>query len=470
LVSFIVYDLVFMALFIVLAFFFFKRNKKNVKRHGWIFLYHSKVGLKFIDWAAKKFEKILKPTSVVVIGLGYILMGGILWLLSKTVWIYISSPIPEQLKNLPPIAPLIPYFPRIFNLESLFPPLYFTYFLIALAIVAVSHEFSHGIFARLWKIKVKTTGLAFFGPFFGAFVEPDEKKMQKAPKFHQLSILGAGVFANILMTILFGLIMWGFFIVSFAPVGVNFNTYAQGVVNISDITEVNGGSVSSLLEISEHTKEGLNEIVVDGKRFLVPRASLDGEFLLEHELIIVFEDAPAINSNLQGSIASVGGLEIRSHEDLVNALQSYSPGETVEIIMIQNEGVRKTYDVTLGEKEGKTYLGVGFYSNERKGFSGKLLGFFASIKDPRVYYEPSWDGNFVQFIYDLLWWIVIINILVALMNMLPVSILDGGRFFYLTIWGITGSEKIGKGTYKLITWFIILLLVIMMARWIIGLV
>jgi len=51
------------------------------------------------------------------------------------------------------------------------------------------------------------------------------------------------------------------------------------------------------------------------------------------------------------------------------------------------------------------------------------------------------------------------------MNMLPVSILDGGRFFYLTIWGITGSAKWAKRIYSFVTWFILLLLVIMMGRW-----
>ncbi len=164
--SLVFYDVVFMIIFCVGAFFILRKNRENLKRQGWMFLYHTKVGIKLMDWTVKKFEKFLKPLSYVVITSGYILMGSILWMISKTVWTYITLPIPKELQNLPPIAPLIPYFPKIFGLESIFPPLYFTYFLVALAIVAVSHEFSHGIFARLWKIRVKTTGLAFFGPFF----------------------------------------------------------------------------------------------------------------------------------------------------------------------------------------------------------------------------------------------------------------------------------------------------------------
>jgi membrane-associated protease RseP (regulator of RpoE activity) len=467
--SFIFYDVAFLILFGILAFIFFNKNKKNVKRQGWIFLYHSQVGIKFIDWFAKKFEKILKPMSYVVIGLSYVLMAGILWLLSKSVWVYISTPIPAQLQNLPPIAPLIPYFPKLFGLESLFPPLYFTYFLVALAIVAVSHEFSHGIFARLWNIKVKTTGLAFFGPFLGAFVEPDEKKMAKAPKFQQLSILGAGVFANILMFIIFVLIMWGFFALSFAPAGITFNTYAQNVVNVSQITHIEDNPVNDLFEISKYTKEGLNEITSNGKKYLAPQELLDKEFLLEHNQIIVFENAPAVNANLEGAISAIDDDKIRSHEDLIRSLESKKPGDVVEILAIDDNGVRRKYEIVLGDREGKSYLGIGFYDMDRKGVSGKLYSLFSKVKDPRIYYEATWDGDFVQFIYDLLWWIVVINILVALMNMLPVSILDGGRFFYLTIWGITGSEKIGKKAYHIAGWFILLLISLMMAKWVLGL-
>src|SRR3989344_69027 len=407
--SFIVYDLIFLILFGIFAFVVFKKNRSSFKRQGWMFLYHTKFGIELMKSSAKRFGKILRPLSYVVIASGYVLMAGILWLITKTVWTYVTLPIPDQLRNLPPIAPLIPYFPKLFNLESIFPPLYFTYFLVAIAVVTISHEFAHGLFAKLWKIKVKTTGLAFFGPFFGAFVEPDEKKMAKAPKKHQLSILAAGTFANIVMFILFGLILWGFFAFSFAPAGLIFNAYAQGVVNVSQITQVGNSSVFS--------------------------------------------------------IASIDGKQILSHDDLTNALSSKKPMDVVAITTIDSEKQIRSYEIELGDKNGNAYLGIGFYAPETKGFRGLMAKWMSNIKNPNVYYTPVWDGDFVQFIYDMLWWVVIINILVALMNMLPVSILDGGRFFYLTIWGITGSAKWAKRIYSFVTWFILLLLVIMMGRW-----
>ncbi|MEK6915700.1 MAG: site-2 protease family protein [Nanoarchaeota archaeon] len=468
--SFIVYDLVFLVLFSVSAFLILRKNKQNLKRQGWIFLYHTKVGIKLMDWASMKFGKLLKPLSYVVIASGYALMGGILWMITKTVWIYVSTPIPDQLKNLPPIAPLIPYFPKLFNLESFFPPLYFTYFLVALAVVALSHEFSHGLFARLWKIKVKTTGLAFFGPFFGAFVEPDEKQMAKAPKKHQLSILAAGTFANIVMFVLFGVLLALFFSLSFAPAGVIFNSYSQGIVNVSQITHIGNVSVTSLSEIPGLVQEGLNKITTSDKKiYYAPKEALTLEILENNEQIILFDDAPAVKANLVGAITSIDGKMIRSQQELSSVLYDIEPGKTVVVTTIDSEKQAHNYDIKLGNRNGSAYLGIGFYSRETGGFGGLVSKGISKFKNPNIYYAPTWDGDFAQFIYDLLWWVVIINILVALMNMLPVSILDGGRFFYLTILGITGNASWAKKAYSWVTWFILLLLAIMMGKWFVNL-
>jgi membrane-associated protease RseP (regulator of RpoE activity) len=81
-----------------------------------------------------------------------------------------------------------------------------------------------------------------------------------------------------------------------------------------------------------------------------------------------------------------------------------------------------------------------------------------------VYYQSSM-GDFGIFIYNLLWWIVIINISVALMNMLPLGIFDGGKFFYLSVLAITRSKKASEIAYKFSTWFFIILLAAMMIKW-----
>ena len=107
--------------------------------------------------------------------------------------------------------PLIPYLPSIFKISFL-PPFYFTYWILAIAIIAIFHEFAHGIVAKRYGIRIKTTGFGFLGPFLAAFVEPDEKQMQKKSKFQQITVLSAGTFTNLILSLLFFLLLSGFFI------------------------------------------------------------------------------------------------------------------------------------------------------------------------------------------------------------------------------------------------------------------
>lgn len=76
--------------------------------------------------------------------------------------------------------------------------------IISLAILLIVHEFSHGIQARLAKVKIKSIGVILFGIIpFGAFVEPDESKIKKLNPRDQDRISIAGVAANMATSLLF---------------------------------------------------------------------------------------------------------------------------------------------------------------------------------------------------------------------------------------------------------------------------
>src|SRR3989344_3286698 len=194
--NFIKYDIILLILIVLFVSLFLYRNRKNLKRDGLLFLYKTK-------WEIK----------------------------------------------VPPITPLIPYLPQAFKLDFL-PPFYFIYWIVVLAVIAISHEFAHGIFMRRYNIKIKSTGFGFF-PFFlpiflAAFVEQDEKSMMKASRFQQKAVLAAGTFANLLTAILFFAVMILFFSFAFSPAGVSFENsyglenYAYGIVSIGNITAING--------------------------------------------------------------------------------------------------------------------------------------------------------------------------------------------------------------------------------------
>ncbi len=93
----------------------------------------------------------------------------------------------------------------------------FWYWIIALFVLVVIHEFAHGIVAKAHGVKIKNSGLGFFAiivPLIPlAFVEPEEKEMNKKDDIVQYSIFAAGPFANILTALLILLV----FMFVFAP-------------------------------------------------------------------------------------------------------------------------------------------------------------------------------------------------------------------------------------------------------------
>jgi membrane-associated protease RseP (regulator of RpoE activity) len=469
--GFLFYDLVFLVVFTLWVVWFLYTRKSNLKREGIIYLYRTSLGIKFIDYVGKKYRKLIGVSQYVAVTLGFALMGAILFLLSFTLYTYVKFPQITQVVKAPPLLPLIPYFPALFGLESFFPPLYFTYWIVAILIVAVVHEFSHGIFAKFHGLNIKSTGFAFLGPILGAFVEPDETEMLKKGKFAQMSILSAGVFANIITTLIFFVLLWLTFSFAFVPAGVLIHSYPSGYIEVGNIQRVNDvlfyGEFDNLLD------EETTVIDTEQGKYLVPTASLREQLEiigedLETSRINVFLDAPAIRNEVVGAISGIDGVEIKSLEDLDSALGSKSPGDVVNVETITSEG-NENYEVTLDAhptNPERAFLGINLNSGPTEGFRG-FISNTLFFKDSALHYEEL--NKPLVFFYYLFWWIVIINFFVALFNMLPVGILDGGRFFYLTILGITGSEKATKIVYKILFYSIMLIFFGLMFSWLIAL-
>ncbi|MBT3404779.1 site-2 protease family protein [archaeon] len=458
-VEFIVYDLVLLALFAIFVSLFLYKNRKNLKKEGLLFLYKAGWGIKLINYVGNKYTKTLKVLSYVSIALGYVLMATMLWFLGRIVWIYAFAPDIVRAIKIPPIMPLIPYLPQAFKLDFL-PPFFFIYWIVILAVIAISHEFAHGIFAAYHKIKIKSTGFGFF-PFFlpvflAAFVELDEENMQKHKKTEQMAILSAGTFANILVAIFFGIILSVFFSMAFVPGGVQFDSYAYEIANVSGIANVNGIQLENpnVPQVVELLNSGeLNEITYNGEVFVGVKQFVGEEYAL------LYYDAPAINNLLGGIITKVNGVEILDREKLGKELNKYSAGETITLTSIERD-VLRTSEISLGQ-----HPEIVFINQESSGLAEKITKIFMRYKKPNVYYKPRWDGASV-FIYNLLWWLILISISVALINMLPVGIFDGGRFFYLTVLGITGSKKIARRSFAILTQFFLLLLLVLMIFWV----
>jgi membrane-associated protease RseP (regulator of RpoE activity) len=460
-------DLSLLVIFLLFVGIFLYKNRKKLQKDGWLFLYRTKWGLRLIKNTGKKYKKTIKFLSYISISLGYILMAGIIWMFARIVYVYVSQPQIVQAIKVPPIAPLIPYLPQIFKLDFL-PNFYFIYWIVILAVIAITHEFFHGIFASANDIKTKKTGFGFFPFFFpifmAAFVELDEKVMQKKSIFAQKSVLSAGTFANILTAILGVFLLWGIVAVGYTPSGVVFDDYAYANVNTSHVNYVNGIQLEnpSYEEISPLINEsGLNDIRVGEHRFTKIRGISKDESILQ-----LYYNASALNQKVYGPIIKINNEKIKNLNEFSKELKKYQTGDKINLTTFVNEKT-KNYEITLNEnpQSGEPWIGIVFYE-QQSGFIAKIASVTTTFKEPHVYYHPK--TLTYEFIYNLLWWLILISFSVALINMLPMGIFDGGRFFYLTVLKITKSEKKAEKAFKYITWFFLFFVILIMVYWFKG--
>jgi len=485
--SFYMYDIGFLVIFTTFVVWFLYSHRTNLKREGIMYLYRTQVGVKFINYVGGKYKRTLSVLGFIGIICGYLLMASMIYFLYKLVYLYLFVPEVVRAIKIPPLMPLIPYLPEAFNISFL-PPFYFTYWIIAIAVIAIFHEFAHGIIARRYDVKIHTTGFGFLGPFLAAFVEPDETQMNKKPKYQQIAILSAGVFVNLILAILFFLMLSGFFVLTYVPAGAMFNTYTPSLVEVGKISAIDGkvleiASKQGILDLIEENsltddlilggngkKIHLTKVVANGKNYYTTIDSLKSQLERGESNIALYEDLPAINAGLRGVIIEADGKKIDNHDDLSNVLKDYSPGDSINIVARDNvDGNEEilNYDLVLGEdsnQEGRAVIGIGFFSNSER-MLGKITDFFNFFKKPATFYEPRFNVELVIFIYNLIWWLALINLSVALINMWPVAIFDGGRMFMLSVWAVTGSERFAKAMFKLVTYLILGALLLLMVGW-----
>jgi len=173
-------------------------RKKFQVENKFILLYRTKWGINFINKFADRYKEFVKIVGYSAIGLGFIGMIVICGYFVKGLYnlIFVPSAPPTLSLVIPGVQ--IPGSPIFFPLE---------YTLIALFIVVLFHEFGHGIVARAHGLKIKSTGIIFFGPLIGAFVEPDEKHIVKKDSVTQHSIFASGPFFNAILAVIVLLIL-----------------------------------------------------------------------------------------------------------------------------------------------------------------------------------------------------------------------------------------------------------------------
>ncbi|ASJ02084.1 metalloprotease [Thermococcus profundus] len=226
-----------------------------------ILMWRTKRMLGFIDNLARKARKFWKVYADVGIALGFMGMAYVFYALLKTAMATLQTHGKQAGVQL-----VIP---------GLTIPLW--YGLVGLAVVMVVHELSHGVTARADGLPLKSVGLVLFFVIPGAFVEPDEDELKKAPLRTRLRVYGAGSLANIVTAVIAVMIINLALTPLLQPAGIEVagvveNTPAFGILEKGDIiTGINGEAIKTIKDferVINSTKPGdviTIDIIRDGE-------------------------------------------------------------------------------------------------------------------------------------------------------------------------------------------------------------
>lgn len=369
-------DLLAFFLFIIALGTLIYRDRKKVRLEGIVFIRRTQKGRDFIDRTAQRHSGFWSgfAKTGLVIGVPVMFLGAI-FLATQAGAVALGSQEGGVRLLLPgPVSQPVDV-PGIFVVP-------WWIWVIGIAAVVIPHEFMHGVVCRLDKIRIKSVGWILFLVIPGAFVEPDEKQLQKARKSTRMKVYAAGSFANLVVALIVVIIFMVTFATMFAPAGVFVNAAEGGPANLS---------------------------------------------------------------GLRGSIVEIDGMQVRNFDDLSAAIAQHKPGDIVSVKAAQDNifvprfgGADfiipkpaaatdlknvKAYAVTLAEhpeQQGRAYMGI----------------------EPRLQtYAFGGDIFAFQSVAIVLLWIFIFSLGIGIVNLLPIKPLDGGLLFEEVVGHFTPRTK-----------------------------
>ncbi|HOV67185.1 MAG TPA: site-2 protease family protein [Methanoregulaceae archaeon] len=265
---------------------------------------------------------------------------------------------------------------------------------LALVITLVVHEFGHGILSRVEGIRVKAAGVLLAVIPIGAFVEPDEEELFKAPRGARMRMYGAGITNNFVVGLLSILLM----------------------------------------------------IALVGMATPVTTPIIHG----------VYKDSPAYNASVPSNavVVALNGTPVHARDEIGRLLSPSRPGDIAELT-VEASGQRSTHRLVLapwpGNVSASGFMGIEYYDGAalqayvRQSFNPfgilqylfmpfnpspdaralRILGF------PGASASAYLDAPFVGFwtLVHLCFWSGWINLNVGIFNALPMLPFDGGYIF-----------------------------------------
>jgi membrane-associated protease RseP (regulator of RpoE activity) len=400
-----------------------KKNKVRVELNKFpLILIHTPFGLAFFDTIARtkaariyaKFNTYLMPliTAFAI----FLIVGSLMIMFS-------NATARDAIRNVGPRANfLIPI------LNPFFPV---TYGLIALIITLVIHEAGHGIVARVYNIKVESTGiLLFIGIPIGAFVNIEQEELAKASIKQKSAILTAGALNNMILAFI-SLIALYFIVSTLTPIPTSsepqFGVMVAGVNNgsLADKLGLSKGSIIQTISGQKvHTVEDLSSILRSnlGHNIQVTWQDKTGAKITRFIGLPSFAEA---NKGILGIYIT----DVAPNPSLV--LQRYRSAFTSNPIALLTPP-------TLGQ--------------------GMYVVPYSDLMASK--YESNALGSSYPVIANMLFWIWFINFNVGIFNALPITFLDGGSWYSSLIESKTQSRtKVVKNAALLLSLVMIVIVI-----------
>lgn len=162
----------------------------GLERHGFTvspgyLMWKTERGLGLIDRIAGCSRRGWIAYGTLAVAAGLVMMVAIFVMLLVNLAIMLTTPIraPGVMLVYPGLIPWLPIIP----------------WLIAVGLLLVVHEFSHGIVLRAQGLRTKSVGAMLLVVLFGAFVEPDEKQLEASAPSKRMRVYAAGSMANVIL-------------------------------------------------------------------------------------------------------------------------------------------------------------------------------------------------------------------------------------------------------------------------------
>ena len=400
-----------------------QQSKIKFDLHLPLILIHTPYGLKFFDRISKtraarfyaRFNTYLMP--LITIMALFLIIGSVAALFS-------SETIREGARGVGPQANLL--------IPGLNPYLPIWEGWIALVVTIIVHEAGHGIIARVYGVKVESTGLVLFlGIPIGAFVNIERDELNRISAKQKSSILTAGPMTNIVLAAISLVVI--LLITSTLIITKPMDQNLYGVV----ITNVNAGSLAESLGLSK------------------------GDTIQQIQGVAI-RDPGQLNDNLNSNL-----------------------GKSISIGIASESGEKSTKQATLPEQRepGKGILGVSItpVADPKEVLNRYNSMIFTSplgLLAPPTFVQgmvPYSDfmadkytspifGSYYTIPANLFFWLWFINFNVAIFNALPIGPLDGGQLYNSLIDKKTQNKKgLLRHSSKILTYGMVIVVVLSIA-------